>query len=256
MIPSKSTLADNGEKASEDSINADAAVCEHEQFPSDDEEIVLDWTKEALTFKWYEEPEDWDRLCPADDDADMEDMKTRHREINLIFLRLDKLKKKTTTKNNDRISSEQKKEIQDEARRAGLSLKEYDSLSTEQGWSSARKGSGLSRKTPAAKEAQTTLTSTFLTSDPFKNSRPTKTKSRKPQTDVGNSDDIPLPTTNATGDKSHMTPTMCAQSATPTNMWLQMLQGHKKEGRHLTMRNRSTMNYTAWWFNQGRFSIP
>jgi hypothetical protein len=34
------------------------------------EEIALDWTKEALTFKWYEEPEDWDRLCPADEDTD------------------------------------------------------------------------------------------------------------------------------------------------------------------------------------------
>jgi hypothetical protein len=30
-------------------------VCEHEQFPFDDEEIELDWTKEALTFNWYEE---------------------------------------------------------------------------------------------------------------------------------------------------------------------------------------------------------
>jgi len=79
IIPSKSTLSDNGKKVSEDSSNADAAVCEHEQSPSDDEEIELDWTKEALTFKWYEEPEDWDRLCPADDDTDMDDMKTRHR---------------------------------------------------------------------------------------------------------------------------------------------------------------------------------
>jgi len=42
MIPSKSTLAENGEKVSEDSINADAAVCEHEQSPSGDEEIELD----------------------------------------------------------------------------------------------------------------------------------------------------------------------------------------------------------------------
>jgi len=39
----------------------------------------------------------------------------------------------TTTKKND-----QKKEIQDKARRVGLLLKEYDSLWTEQGWSSAR----------------------------------------------------------------------------------------------------------------------
>jgi len=81
MIPSMSTLADNGEKVSEDSRNADAAVCEHEQSPSEDEEIKSDWTKEALTFKLYEEPEDWDRLCPAEADADMKDMKTRHKEL-------------------------------------------------------------------------------------------------------------------------------------------------------------------------------
>jgi len=31
MIPSKSTLADNDERVSEDSSNADAAVCEREQ---------------------------------------------------------------------------------------------------------------------------------------------------------------------------------------------------------------------------------
>jgi hypothetical protein len=102
-------------------------------YPPDDEEIELDWTKEALTFKWYEEPEDWDRLCPADDDADMEDMKKRYRELDLSLLRLDKLKKMTTIKNNDQISSDQKKEIQDEARRVRLFLKEYDSLWTEQG---------------------------------------------------------------------------------------------------------------------------
>jgi len=182
-----------------------------------------------VTFKWYEEPEDWDRLCPADADADMDDMKKRYRELYLSFLRLDKLKKMTTIKNND-----QKKEMQDEARGVGLLVKEYDSLWTEQGWSSARKSSGLSRRTPPAKEAQTTSTST---SDPVKNPRPTKTKSRKSQTG-----DIPLlSTTTGTADKSHMPPTMCAQSATPTNMWLQMLQEPKKEGRNFTMRNRSTM---------------
>jgi hypothetical protein len=46
----------------------------------------------------------------------MDDMKTRYRELYLSFLRLDKVKKMTTTRNNDRISSEQKKEIQHEAR--------------------------------------------------------------------------------------------------------------------------------------------
>jgi hypothetical protein len=82
----------------------------------------------------------------------MEDMKTRYRELYLSFLRLDKLEKMTTIKNNDQISSDQKKEIQDEARRVRLLLKEYDSLWTEKGWSSARKSSGLSRKTPSAKD--------------------------------------------------------------------------------------------------------
>ena len=64
----------------------------------------------------------------------MEDMKTRHREIYLSFLRLDKLKKMTTTKNNDTISSDQKKEIQEETRRVELLLKKYDSLWTEKAW--------------------------------------------------------------------------------------------------------------------------
>jgi hypothetical protein len=64
----------------------------------------------------------------------MEDIKTRYKELYSSFLRLDKLKKMTTTKNNDKISSDQKKDIQDEARRVGLLLKEYDSLWTEQGW--------------------------------------------------------------------------------------------------------------------------
>ena len=41
-IPSNSTLGDNGEKVPEDSSNADAAVCEHEPAPSDDEEIELE----------------------------------------------------------------------------------------------------------------------------------------------------------------------------------------------------------------------
>ena len=93
-------------------------------------------------------------------------------ELYLSFLSLDKLKKMTTTKNHDRISSEHKTEIQDEARRVGLLLKEYDSLWTEQGCSSARRSSRLSRKPPPVKEAQTTSTS--LTSDPVKNPRLTK----------------------------------------------------------------------------------
>jgi len=41
---------------------------------------------EALTLKWYEEHEDWDRLCAADDDGDMDDMKTRQRELYSRFL--------------------------------------------------------------------------------------------------------------------------------------------------------------------------
>jgi hypothetical protein len=246
ITSSKSTLADSDEKVSEDSSNAVAAVCEHELAPSRDEEIEFEWTKEALNFKWYEEPEDWDRLCPGDDDADMNDMKTRHRELYSSLVGLDKLKKTTTTKTRTRYPAT--------TRHVGLLLKKYDSLLTEQGWSNTRESSGLFRKTPPAKEAQTTSTSMSLTPDSVKNPRTSKAKSRKPQTDLGNSDDIPLlSTTNATTDKSHMIPTMCAQSATPTKMWLQMLQEPKKEGRHLKIHNRSTI---SWRFNQGRFGIP
>jgi hypothetical protein len=61
----------------------------------------------------------------------MDDMKTRYRELYLSFLRLDKLKKMTTSKNDDQISSDQKKEIQDEARRVGLLLKEYEARASE-----------------------------------------------------------------------------------------------------------------------------
>jgi hypothetical protein len=158
--------------------------------------------------KWYEKPEDWDRLCPAEDDADIDDMNTRHRELYSSFLRLDKLKKMTTTKNNDKISSDQKKEIQDEARRVELLLNEYDSLWMEQGWSRARSKAG--------QEAQ--ATSTSLTSDPVKIPRPTKTKSRKPQTGVENS------------------------------------VRTQKEGRHLTMRNRSTMTSPSF-VEQGPWAV-
>jgi len=64
--------------------------------------------------------------------------------------------------------------------------------------------SGSSRKTPPAKEAQTTSTSMSLTSDPIENARPNKAKSRKPQNDVGNSDDIPaLRCQRHCGQESH-----------------------------------------------------
>ena len=103
MILIKLTLAANDKKVSKDSSNADAAVCEHEQASSDDEDIEFEWTKEALAFWWYEEPEDCDRLSPADDD-----MNTRNSELYSSFLRLEKLKKVMTTKNNEKISSDQK----------------------------------------------------------------------------------------------------------------------------------------------------
>ena len=70
MIRSKTTLAENDEEVSKDSSNAVTAFCKHEQPASDDKETEFEYTKAALTFKWYEEPEDWDRLCPADEDTD------------------------------------------------------------------------------------------------------------------------------------------------------------------------------------------
>jgi hypothetical protein len=61
----------------------------------------------------------------------MNDIKTRHRELYSSFLRLDKLKKMTTTKDKDKISRDQKQGIQDEARRVELLLKKYDIFWTE-----------------------------------------------------------------------------------------------------------------------------
>ena len=175
----------------------------------------MDWTKEALTFKWYEEPENWDRLCPADDD-DMDEMKTRYRELYLSFLRLDKLKKTTTTR-----------------KRTGSPGRSKTCRALAEGVRQRLDGARLvkcSEKLRTLKEVTSSERGqTTSTSDPVKNPIPTKTKSRKSQTDVGNSDDIPLLSTSATADKSHMTPTMCGQSATPTNMWLHMLQAHKKD---------------------------
>jgi len=159
-------------------------------------------------------------------------MKTRYREPYLSFLRLEKLKKKTTTRNNDRISSEQKKEIQDEARRVGLLLKEYDSLWTLQ--------EDTSSKDTSSKRGTDDIDIFDVRprQEPKTNQNQVQETSNRRRELRRNS---LLSTTNATADISHMTPTMCAQSATPTNMWLRILQGPKKEGRHLTMRNRSAM---------------
>jgi hypothetical protein len=190
MIPSKSTLAENGEKVSEDSRNADAAICEHEQDPSDDEEIELDWTKEALTFKWYEKPqENDDNQEKRPEEGDPGQSKTCRALAEGVRQPLDGAR---LVKSSEKFRTLQE-DTSSERGTDDLDLDIFDFRS-------------------------------------IKNPRPTKIKSRKPQTDVGNSDDILLLcTTNATADKSHMTPTMCAQSATLTNMWLQMLQGHKRK---------------------------
>ena len=173
-------------------------MCKQEQAPTDDEEIALDWTKEALTFKWYEEPEDWDRLCPADEDADMDDMKTRYRELYSSLLRLDKLKKKTKTgfPVNRRRRSRTNKTCR--ALAEGV-----DSLWTKQGWSSARKNFRTLQEDTSSERGTDDLE--LDVSDVRPRQEP-KTKSRKSQTEVWNSADIPLLcTTKATTERSHMT---------------------------------------------------
>ena len=121
MTPSKTTSADNKEEACEEPSNTDASVCEQEQALSEN-----DVTKEAVTFKWYEEREDWDRLAPAVDDDDIKGMTRRHIELYSTFLRHDNLKKTTKRKNENKIRpSDQRKEIQDDARRVELLLNEY-----------------------------------------------------------------------------------------------------------------------------------
>jgi len=111
----KSSCAGNKEKASEESSNTEATVCEHEQALSENERINV--TKETLTFKWYGEPEDWDRLAPDANNDAIEEMMRRHRELYSIFLRLTNLKNQTTKNENKILPSNQKKEIQDEVKR-------------------------------------------------------------------------------------------------------------------------------------------
>jgi len=115
MIPSKSTSDDNKEKAFEERSNTDLTVCEQEQALSENERINV--TKETLTFKWYGEPEDWDRLAPDANNDAIEEMMRRHRELYSIFLRLTNLKNQTTKNENKILPSNQKKEIQDEVKR-------------------------------------------------------------------------------------------------------------------------------------------
>ena len=181
-------------------------------------------------FKWYEEPENWDRLCPADDD-DMDEMKTRYRELYLSFLRLDKLKKTTTTR-----------------KRTGSPGRSKTCRALAEGVRQPLDGARLVKCSEKFRTLQEDTSSKRGTDDldldvrPRQEPKTNQNQIQEPQTDVLNSDDISLlSTTNATADESHTTPTMCAQNATPTNTWLQMLQGPKKEGRNLTMRKRSTM---------------
>ena len=177
----KSSCAGNKEKASEESSNTEATVCEHEQALSEDERVNV--TKEALTSKWWEEPEDWDHLPPDADDGDIAEMTTRHREL---CLRRDNLKKTTMAKNENKIlPTDQKKEIQDGARRVELFMVEYDNLWNQQVWPSVQKMPGLSNKTTEVKEVQKTSSSMSPTSDSYKKSRSTQIKSIRPQTDVG-----------------------------------------------------------------------
>jgi len=68
--------------------------------------------------------------------------------------------------------SEQKKEIQDEARRVEVLLDEYNSLWTGHSWPSARKTPGLSKKSNEVKDVQTTSSSMSPTSDSYQQSRP------------------------------------------------------------------------------------
>jgi hypothetical protein len=132
-------------------------------------------------------------------------------------------------------------------------LKECDNLWTEQGWSSSRKSPGLSRNTPPVKEAQTTSTS-----DSYKKSKPTKTRSRRPQTDLRKTGQFrPSSSTPLTPsvDNTHVIYNKCVQSATPRT-WLQLLQRlTRKLGISHNDAQPVSNDLTAWLLNQGRLSV-
>jgi hypothetical protein len=41
----------------------------------------LEGLREAKTFRWFEETENWDDLCPAQEEANKEDMAERHANL-------------------------------------------------------------------------------------------------------------------------------------------------------------------------------
>ena len=62
----------------------------------------LDWvgTREVQTFRWFQEPENWDDLCIARGEANKEDMAEKHAKLYSIFVRLEKLKNLGAKKKN------------------------------------------------------------------------------------------------------------------------------------------------------------
>jgi hypothetical protein len=92
---------------------------------------------DAQTFHCFQESENWDDLCPPQEEANNKDMAERHAKLYSSFVRLEELKKLGTKKGQKR-SKTTRKNIVEEASRVDRLLNEYDSCWTEIGWPSAQ----------------------------------------------------------------------------------------------------------------------
>jgi hypothetical protein len=137
----------------------------------------LKGTRDALTFNWFQEPENWDDLCPPQEEGNNRDMAERHAKLYSSFVRLEELKK-LGTKKGEKRSKTTRKNILEDASRVERFLNEYDSCWTEIGWPSAQSFFESSKNLNEKKEPESmsslkssTAKVTMKTRETQKNSR-------------------------------------------------------------------------------------
>jgi hypothetical protein len=148
-----------------------------------------DWkrTRDAQTFFWFEEPENWDDICPPQEKANKRDMQ----KLKSSFVRLDQLKM-FGTKTGEKRSKTTRQNILEEASRVQRLLNQYDSCWSEIGWARAQSFFESSKNVNDKKEPETMSSLTSSTPKVTMKSGSTKEKSRRTQDEVGKTNEIPL----------------------------------------------------------------
>jgi hypothetical protein len=147
----------------------------------------LNGTRDAQTFLWFQEPENWNDLCPPQEEAKKKDMAERHGKLYSSFVRLEELKK-LGTKKGEKGSKTTRKNIFEEVSRVERLLNEYDSCWTEIGWPSAQSLFESSKNLDEKKEPETMSSLTSSTPEVTMKTGSTKEKPRRTQAEVGRTD--------------------------------------------------------------------